>query len=102
MMLIRRNRSLWVQLLSLAFLFAQLGMAAHASTHLQGDGDAPAGQLCDYCISSSALQNMAGGDASFEVAVHVAHAFAIDAPPVALPAIAGFTAFRSRAPPPIL
>jgi hypothetical protein len=101
-MLIRRNRSLLVHLLSLALLFAQLGMVVHASTHLQGDGEQSAGQLCNFCISSSALQNMGGGDASFEVAVRVAHAPAIDAPPVAQPAIASFTAFRSRAPPQIL
>jgi hypothetical protein len=102
MMLIRRNRSLWVRLLSLALLFAQFGMAVHAATHLQGEGDVSAAQLCDYCIASSALQNMGGGDASFEFAVHALHASVVEAPPVALPASATFTAFRSRAPPQIL
>jgi hypothetical protein len=102
MMLIRSNRRLLVILLSLALLFAQLGMVVHASTHLKNDGDAPTGQVCDYCITSSALQNMGGGDASFGFAVTVAHAEAIETVPADRPVAAAFNAFRSRAPPQIL
>lgn len=98
----RRNRRLLVNLLSLALLFAQFGLAAHASTHLGNDPDSQSTQVCDYCLSSSALQNMGGGDASFEVAVTVAHNHAIEVTPGHSIAPVAFTAFRSRAPPQIL
>lgn len=101
-MLIQRNRRLLVHLLSLALLFAQFGLAVHASTHLKDDGDTPAGQVCDYCISSSALQNLGGCDAGIEFPVTVALAEAIEALPADQPVAAVFTAFRSRAPPQIL
>ena len=59
-----RNRRLIVQLLSLAFLFAQLGMAVHASTHLKAEPHGAPTQLCGQCASFAPLQNMAGGGAT--------------------------------------
>lgn len=73
----------------------------HASTHLKNDGDTPT-QICDYCITSHALQNLGGGDASFEFAVTVAHDHVAVSSAVPAPAAAPFNAFRSRAPPIVL
>ena len=88
-----------MHLLSLALLFAQLGMVVHASSHLKADQHTAQTQLCGQCLSSAPLQNMAGGGATILLAVdgqrdHVAEAAALPAAP-ARP----FCAFRSRAPP---
>ena len=56
-----RNRRLIVQLLSLAFLFAQLGMAVHASMHLKAEPHGAPAQVCGQCASFAPLQNMVGG-----------------------------------------
>lgn len=98
--LIRSSRRWFVHLLSLALICAQFGMAVHASTHLD-DRDVQA-QACDYCITSHALQNMGGGDASFEFTVTVSHDFVAEVSSVPAPAAAPFRAFRSRAPPAVL
>lgn len=89
-----------MHLLSLALLCVQFGLVVHASTHLD-DRDAPA-QACDYCLTSHALQNMGGGDASFEFAVSIPHEHGVEASSIAAPATAPFNAFRSRAPPTVL
>lgn len=99
MSLVRRPRRLLVNLLSIALLFAQFGMAVHASTHLGKDPDSRSVPACDYCLSASALQNPGGGDAGFEITVSVAPSHAFGAPPLHPIAAAAFTAFRSRAPP---
>jgi hypothetical protein len=100
---IRRNRNLIVRLLTLAFLFAQFGMLAHASKHLNTDAHGvPAAQLCGECLCSGALQNLAGGAAPVLFAVHVSHDAAIGARADQSVRAHAFTAFRSRAPPILL
>lgn len=101
--MIRRSRLL-VHLLSFALLFAQLGLAVHAGTHLKPDPDStPAKtQLCGECLSFAPLQNAVGGAPvvvlaikSPAVRIHEVEAIAT-VPPRA------FDAFRSRAPPILL
>ncbi|HEY6123969.1 MAG TPA: hypothetical protein VIV63_04910 [Steroidobacteraceae bacterium] len=90
-----------MHVLALAFLFAQLGMVAHASSHLNSDLHAKptAGQLCGECASFSPVQNMVGGAPIVVLAVQVSHDRAAEcAAVVSLPHRA-FSAFRSRAPP---
>jgi len=87
-----------VNLLTVALLFAQFGMAVHASTHLKPDQHAAA-QLCGQCLSSSSLQNMVGGGASVIPAADVTHDHAVEASVVADSPRRAFAAFRSRAPP---
>ena len=97
-LLIRRKTRLIVQLLSLAFLFAQLGMAVHASSHLKDTHGTPT-QLCGHCLSFAPLQNMAGGGATIILPVTVVHDHAVDSSAVAFAPPVEFSAFRSRAPP---
>jgi len=92
-----------VHVLSLALLFAQLGMVVHASTHLKSDPHAPAQpQLCGECVSFAPLQNMVGGASTVVLAVNVSHDRAPDCAPIIRAPHRAFTAFRSRAPPSIL
>ena len=52
--LFRTRRRLFVHLLSLALLIAQLGMAAHAYSHLKADSDGlptQTQQICGQCLS---------------------------------------------------
>ena len=100
--LIRRNRSLIVHWLSLALLFAQFGMAVHASTHLKPDSHPSNTQLCGHCLSFSPLQNMAGGGAIALPTVDVAHQYSVDSSADAAAPRQPFTAFRSRGPPYLL
>jgi hypothetical protein len=90
--------------LSLALLFAQLGMAVHASTHLTSDPDgAPAQQqLCGQCLSFSPLQNMVGSPPIAVFAAPVSHDRPLDCAAVADVPQRAFSAFRSRAPPSLL
>src|SRR5688500_10677781 len=100
-LLIRRNRKRFVHLLSLALLFAQFGMLAHASAHLSSDLHAvpKAAQLCGECLSFLLLQNILCPPPAAILVVKapielVYEGDAIDAvPPRA------FSAFRSRSPP---
>jgi hypothetical protein len=99
--LTRRNRRWFAHFLSLAFLFAQLGMAVHASSHLKVDPHAApaAGQLCGECLSFAPLQSMVGGGSTAILFVAVAPERAVETD---LPAFAPrrpFAAYRSRAPP---
>ena len=102
--MIRRNRKLFVHLLSLGLLFAQFGMLAHASTHLKTDLHAAptTAQLCGKCLSFTPLQNILGPVSTAVLVVkspveRVYEGDAIEAvPPRA------FSAFRSRAPPSFL
>ena len=102
-MMIRRNRNLLVHLLSLALLLAQLGMVAHASTHLKADPHgAPVGQLCGECLSFAPLQNIVGDAPPVAfIAKAPAERAANTSAPRAVAARA-FSAFRSRAPPNLL
>ena len=99
--LIRRNRRWFVHVLSLALLFAQLGMVVHASTHLKQNPHATPtqSQLCGECASFAPMQNMVGGAPTVLLATHVSHDRAL----VSIAAVSvphrAFTAFRSRAPP---
>jgi hypothetical protein len=69
--LFRSRRRLIVHLLSLALLIAQLGMEAHAYSHLKSDPDGLPGtttnQLCGQCASSAPLLSMASSSHCFRV-----------------------------------
>jgi hypothetical protein len=84
----------------MAFLCAQFGMLAHASTHLKVDPHgAPAAQLCAECLAAGSMQNMVGSAPTVVLAVElphyrVSHAVTFESIPSR-----AFTAFRSRAPP---
>ena len=99
--LIRRNRRWFVHVLSLALLFAQLGMVAHASTHLKQNPHATPTQtqLCGECASFAPMQSMVGGAPTVLLAVHVSHDRAADCIAAISVPHRAFTAFRSRAPP---
>jgi hypothetical protein len=100
--LFRSRRRLIVHLLSLGLLIAQLGMEAHAYSHLKSDADGLPGQptqLCGQCASSAPLLSMASSSSCVRVP-YAAQAEAI------APASLGTEvrpllrlAFRSRAPP---
>ena len=96
--LIRRNRRWFVHVLSLALLFAQLGMLAHASSHLGTDPHAAQAQLCDECVSVASMQN-AVGSTHFVLPVTITHDHALDSNAYSSIPNHAFTAFRSRAPP---
>jgi hypothetical protein len=91
-------------MLSLALLFAQLGMAVHASTHLKPDSHALPGQqqLCGHCLSFAPLQNMVGGAPAAVFAVDVSHDRALDSAAYIFAPHRAFSAFQSRAPPSLL
>ena len=102
--LLRKRRRSLVHLLSLVLLFAQLGMQAHAYSHLKSDADGLPGttQLCGQCASSAPLLTMASGSLCIRVP-HLAQAqsiapASIDSSVHRLP----HPAFRSRAPPHLL
>lgn len=97
----RRNRNLIVHLLSLALLIAQLGMVAHASTHLKSDphGAPTKAQLCGECLSFAPMQNVLGSAPAVVLAIKspACRIYAVEA--VATVPPRAFDAFRSRAPP---
>ena len=103
--LLRKRRRSIVHLLSLVLLFAQLGMQAHAYSHLKSDSDGLPGtttQLCGQCASSAPLLTMASGSLVIRVP-HLTQAegiapASIDSSVHRLP----HPAFRSRAPPHLL
>ena len=99
--MIRRNRNLIVHLLSLALLIAQLGMVAHASTHLKADphGAPTKAQLCGECLSFAPLQNIVGGAPTVVLAIKAPVQRIVDVKVVATVPPRAFDAFRSRAPP---
>lgn len=104
MFLIRRNRRLLVHLLSLALLFAQFGVAVHASAHLKADphGIPTSAHVCGECLSSSPLQNMVGGALTVVTPIKVVHDRALESRTLAFAPARAFNAFRSRAPPILL
>ena len=103
--LLRKRRRSIAHLLSLVLLIAQLGMQAHAYSHLKSDPDGLPGsttQLCGQCASSAPLLTMASGSLCIRVP-HLAQAqgtapASIDSSVHRLP----HPAFRSRAPPHLL
>jgi hypothetical protein len=103
--LLRSHRRLIVHVLSLVLLLAQLGMQAHAYSHLKSDADSLPGtttQLCGQCASSAPLLSMASSSLCIRVPyqpqrVGIAPA-SIDHSLLPLP----HPAFRSRAPPHLL
>jgi hypothetical protein len=90
-----------VHVLSLALLFAQLGMVVHASSHLKQDPHATPTQqqLCGQCASFAPLQNMVGGAPTLVLPAQVSHDRALDGVAIVSVSHRAFTAFRSRAPP---
>ena len=103
-LLIRRNRKLFVHLLSLGLLFAQFGMLAHASTHLRADPHAAPtqAQLCGECLSFTPLQNIVGGAPPAIVVIKPPVDRIYEGEAVAAIPPRAFSAFRSRAPPSFL
>ena len=99
--MIRRNRKLFVHLLSLALLLAQLGMIAHASTHLRADPHAAPtqAQLCVECLSFAPLQNAVGGAPAVVIVVESPVDLIHEVEAAAAVPPRAFDAFRSRAPP---
>jgi len=99
--LIRRNRRWFVHVLSLALLFAQLGMVVHANSHLRSDPHATPtqAQLCGQCASFAPMQNMVGNAPAVLFTVQVSLDCAADCAAISSVPSAAFTAFRSRAPP---
>jgi hypothetical protein len=103
--LFRNRRRLIAHVLSLVLLIAQLGMQAHAFSHLKSDPDGLPGtttQLCGQCASSAPLLSMASNSLCIRVpyqpqTVGIAPA-SIDTALLPLP----HPAFRSRAPPHLL
>jgi len=85
--------------LSLALLFAQLGMVVHASTHLKSEPHAAQSQLCGQCLSFAPLQNMADGGAAVILVANVSDDRGADSALVPDAPRRAFAAFRSRAPP---
>lgn len=94
-----RNRRSLVQLLSLAFLFAQLGMAVHASTHLKAEPHGAPAQVCGQCASFAPLQNMVGGGALVILPVVVSHDHVVATEATSVAPRGTRASFRSRAPP---
>jgi hypothetical protein len=90
-----------VHVLSLALLFAQLGMVVHASTHLKSNPHAAPtqAQLCGECLSFAPMQNIVGGAPTVVLAVEVSHDRAFECAAVVSVPRRAFSAFRSRAPP---
>ena len=90
-----------MHVLSLALLFAQLGMVVHANSHLKTDPHATPtqAQLCGQCASFAPMQNMVGGGPAVLFVVHVPHDRAAECAAISSVPSAAFTAFRSRAPP---
>jgi hypothetical protein len=99
--LTRRNRRWFSHFLSLAFLFAQLGMVVHASSHLPADPHAAptASQLCGECLSFAPLQSMVGGGSTVILFVADAANGAVESPLHSYAPRRAFAAYRSRAPP---
>ena len=97
----RRNRRWFVHMLSLALLFAQLGMVVHANSHLRADPHATPtqAQLCGECLSFAPMQNMVGGAPTVVLAVQVSHGRPLDSAAFVDVPHRAFSAFRSRAPP---
>jgi hypothetical protein len=99
--MVRRNRRWFVHVLSLALLFAQLGMVVHASTHLKNNPHAAPTQtpLCGECVSFASTQNAVGGTPPVVFTVTVTPDVAREGDAVAQLPRRAFSAFRSRAPP---
>jgi hypothetical protein len=99
--LIRRNRRWFVHVLSLALLFAQLGMVVHATSHLKADPHAAPtqAQLCGECLSFAPMQNMVGSAPTVVLAIKVPHDRVADTGAIVSAPHRPFNAFRSRAPP---
>jgi hypothetical protein len=85
-------------------LIAQLGIQAHAYSHLKADSDGLPGstQLCGQCLSSAPLASMAGGSHCIRVPHQANHAGAAPAGTASILHRLPHPAFRSRAPPPLL
>jgi hypothetical protein len=100
---IRRPRLL-VHFVSFALLFAQLGLAVHASTHLRTDphGAPTKAQLCGECLSFAPLQSAVSGGSTVVLAIKPPVLRIRQFEAVASAPQRAFDAFRSRAPPILL
>jgi hypothetical protein len=90
-----------VHVLSLALLFAQLGMVVHASTHLRANPHATPtpSQMCGECLSFAPMQNIVGGAPTVVLAVKISPDRALECVANSSVPHRAFSAFRSRAPP---
>lgn len=99
-----KNRRLIARILSLLLLLAQLGLEAHAYSHLTPEKHVSTGsvQFCGECLSHAPFSGMA--DAVPHICIHMqAGSNDIASLPAAVPVDRGSAAaFRSRAPPTVL
>src|SRR6187431_380594 len=100
----RNRQRLIVQLLSLVLLLAQLGMQAHAYSHLGAEkhGVPATVQYCGDCVSFAPLLGMGGSASTTCLAHHVPDAYVSPVSTTSAADSLPTAAFRSRAPPQIL
>jgi len=101
--LFKHRHRLIIHLLSLALLIAQLGMQAHAYSHLTPEKHGtPAAQFCGECLSFAPLLGMAGASAAIAL-THQSHDdYLAPADVTSVASRLPPAAFRSRAPPRVL
>jgi hypothetical protein len=86
-------------------LIAQLGMAAHAYSHLKvdPDGGVPSQvQSCGQCLSFTPLLGMVGSSHTVGLPEHVGSNLVVAAATTGITTAPSWPAFRSRAPPVLL
>ena len=90
-----------MHVLSLALLFAELGLLVHASKHLNADPHATPtqSQLCGECVSFASMQNAVGGTPTVLFATTISPDAAPESDAVSQVPRRAFSGFRSRAPP---
>jgi hypothetical protein len=99
--LLKTRRHLIVHLLSLALLIAQLGMSAHAYSHLKADTDGLPSQVqsCGHCLSFTPLLGMVDGSPHVWTVGHVDSDLVVADDASAIVVAPVWPSFRSRAPP---
>jgi hypothetical protein len=99
--LTRNRRRLIVQVLSLVLLIAQLGMEAHAYSHLKPDqhGVPSTLQICGQCVSFAPLLGIVGGPQHVRFVHPPERDYILPADTASVASRLTCPAFRSRAPP---
>jgi len=102
--LFRKRHRLFIHMLSLVLLVAQLGVEAHAYSHLQSDthGIPATVQYCGGCLSFAPLLSMGGSAPRICIARHAAGTYAPPATIASTVSRLPYAAFRPRGPPQLL